>query len=282
MTKQFNRRHRNAFTLVELLVVIGVIAILIAMLLPALNKARYQAMKVNCASNLRQFGSALMMYTEVSKGMIPLAYEQNIYGNNIISSGHGSETGMGGMSVRSWMWQCLMDSGVVTNPKSFYCPVQAMDSGGSWQYNSNSNPWPQKAGSFEMIGYGVRPLINTWPSPTASPTGIFVALSKSSGGGYFRGLLDGSNPQIFDSVPKVTQLPSYYTIAADAVIPAGLNFQTTAKMGHLNDGINAYHIDGSVQWVPLANYQNGWFNAGTTGTFNLPRMFHDFDAFHGP
>lgn len=66
-------RNRFAFTLVELLVVIGVIALLISMLLPALNKAREQANMVACASNLRQQGLVLHMYANDTKGQLPLA-----------------------------------------------------------------------------------------------------------------------------------------------------------------------------------------------------------------
>jgi len=73
-----DRRRKAGFTLVELLVVIGIIALLISVLLPALNKARKASKAVACSSNMRQIGLVISMYMAESKGFFPLQSNSSI------------------------------------------------------------------------------------------------------------------------------------------------------------------------------------------------------------
>ena len=62
---------KRLFTLIELLIVIAIIAILAAMLLPALNQARERAKSIQCSSNLKQLGAYMLMYVDLNAGIVP-------------------------------------------------------------------------------------------------------------------------------------------------------------------------------------------------------------------
>jgi prepilin-type N-terminal cleavage/methylation domain-containing protein len=80
MIQRYRCWSKKGFTLVELLVVIGIIAVLIAILLPALGKARAAARETQCMNNMRQLGQGVMMYADANKGVAPYDGDPR-YGN---------------------------------------------------------------------------------------------------------------------------------------------------------------------------------------------------------
>src|ERR1700677_3095258 len=61
---------KRGFTLVEMLVVIGIIGVMIALLLPSLNKAQAQAIKIKCMANMQQIGQAMLIYADQNDGYL--------------------------------------------------------------------------------------------------------------------------------------------------------------------------------------------------------------------
>jgi len=97
----------KAFTLVELLVVVGIIAVLISILLPSLNRAYMSATRVSCSSNMRQIGMLMYVYSAENKGFLPpYAWANKVdAANNLTLTG---STGMQGL----WDTTCVKPTGV--------------------------------------------------------------------------------------------------------------------------------------------------------------------------
>lgn len=123
-------RSRSAFTLVELLVVIGIIALLIGILLPSLSRAREQANSAACLSNLRQLGLAMIQYTNEHKGWFPRAAAS-------------------GVSNDDWIfWQSgrVRDDGALVKylgpqfvEKHYYCPSDIVENHPTYPFSYTMN-----------------------------------------------------------------------------------------------------------------------------------------------
>jgi len=177
------RRLRRGFTLIELLVVIAIIAILAAILFPVFAQAREAARKASCTSNLKQMGTAWMMYVTDADERYPTAQPQGAWDTCPDMKDRGAFGG--------WIGNLLMP--YTKNSQIYQCPSNARLSGvnrgaGCTDDENRNNVGIQYA--WTSYGYNYVSLWNKGQAETARPAdqiAIYDAISAWTDCGYKSG-----------------------------------------------------------------------------------------------
>jgi len=233
--------RRRAFTLVELLVVIGIIAILIGVLLPTLARARESAGRTQCLSNMRQLHIMLVMYANENHDQIPLGYWSSYKQQNFMCWRQGKS--------KPIVFGLLYAARMLKAPQAFYCPASTDP---MIQYDVPGNAWPPDkvlpAPTNIRLGYGSRPLLS-WEGTEPWP----------------------GTPTNRLPVPRLTKMKNTAILADIASDPLRL-------LERHKKGVNVLYGHGGAKWIDLKAGAIVEKGVGTPRYFNieLNRCNNDF------
>lgn len=260
-------KRRNGFTLVELLVVIGIIALLIGILLPALSKAQVAAQRTACLSNLRQIYLGNAMYANDNKGQFPIGQRSNLE-----QDVYRLVEGVGHVNAAAVVKQqgVIVYMGYLKDPKVWYCPSQNAI---SHVYNGIYNPWPTVLTTGGLwhdhtiptfytaitnggrAGYAQRGTDANWnevrwPTDTAPPAGstdpIDWPISVYAAPTPLSAVFSTDNY----TTAIGSRLPTLASYKSKALFSDVISSEQRIVPSH-KDGINVMCADGSGKFVPL-------------------------------
>jgi prepilin-type N-terminal cleavage/methylation domain-containing protein/prepilin-type processing-associated H-X9-DG protein len=230
----------RGFTLVELLVVIGIIAVLVSLLLPTLGKAREAAGRTKCLANLRSIGQMVSMYANMYGDQIPVGFSgpatgQKIFQNNYYLSRQSTDP-VPGTKVRytglGLLFQAgLLREGIGGEGTAFYCPA-FQDA--NHQYDVPTNPWPPSEGTCRS-SFSSRSSDPTSEKPVGR-RGVMWATSGIHG------------PMNEVSSVEPTKMMRLTRMKSRAIVSDIISSPTRIPIAH-RKGVNVLYADGSAKWV---------------------------------